>query len=126
MTRLVWLPALAAVLVMAAAPVKAQVDDVCSTTGNTPSLDSPFAHVPYVFGRVQIKGLDPAAKSPSIVVILGDTGGTPLRWNVDKSGNYCFKRNASGGTLIVEVNGLEAGRRPLPPFGSSQQREDFE
>nr|AUN37253.1 TPR-repeat-containing protein [uncultured bacterium] len=48
------------------------------------------------------------------------------RWAVSKSGNYCFKRSGGGGTLVVEVDGLEVARRALPGMGSNQQREDFE
>jgi len=43
-----------------------------------------------------------------------------------RSGNYCFKRNSGGGEIVVEIDGLEAGRRTLPSSGESQVREDFE
>jgi len=115
-----------AAVVMATLTARAQVDDICSAAGITPSLDSPFAHVPYVLGRVELKGVDTAGKQPKVVVILVDGGQPTARWNLDRSGKYCFKRNGAGGTLIVEVDGSEVARRSLPPFGAAQQREDFE
>ncbi|HEX3100550.1 MAG TPA: hypothetical protein VHQ01_02095, partial [Pyrinomonadaceae bacterium] len=52
--------------------VSAQIDDICGETGSTPGLDSPFAHVPYVYGRVALKGFDASAKPPKVVVSLVD------------------------------------------------------
>jgi len=105
----------------------AQMDEICTEAGITPSLDSPFANVPYVFGKVILTGFDPSAKLPKVTVIFWDREQSETRWTVGKSGNYCFKRNnASGGLLVVEVGGVEAGRRNLPSFGANQQREDFE
>lgn len=107
--------------------VNAQVDQICSESGLIPSLDSAFAHVPYVYGRVSLKGFDPGAKFPNVTIVLVDNQSTS-RLSVGKSGNYCFKLKSSitAGTLFVEVNGIEAGRRSLSSFGSIQQREDFE
>jgi len=107
--------------------VFAQMDEICTEAGITPSLDSPFANVPYIFGKVILTGFDPSAKLPKVTVIFWDREQSETRWTVGKSGNYCFKRNnASGGLLVVEVGGVEAGRRNLPSFGANQQREDFE
>ena len=39
----------------------AQMDEICTEAGITPSLDSPFANVPYVFGKVILTGFDPSA-----------------------------------------------------------------
>ena len=104
----------------------AQVDEMCTEAGFIPSLDSPFAHVPYVFGRVTLKGVDPVAKLPSVSVTLTDSQQPANRFMLGRSGNYCFKRTGGGGTLVVQVDGIEAARRTLPSMGSSQQREDFE
>lgn len=104
----------------------AQADDICAESGLNPSLDSPFAHIPYVFGRVVLKGFDPAAKIPKVTVILGDGSRAGDKLILDKSGNYCFKRKSTSGTLIVEVDGTEAVRRTLPSFSEAQNREDFE
>lgn len=116
---LLFVPALAVV-------ATAQADEFCRESGSMPGLDSPFAHVPYVFGRVVLKGFDPAAKAPKVYVSLVTGQGSPERINVGSSGTYCFKRSGSGGEIVVEVDGIEAARRTLPGFGSSQIREDFE
>lgn len=100
-----------------------QIDEICAESGLNPSLDSPFAHTPYVYGRVTLKGFA-AGKSSQVTVVLID-GGTE-RTKIERSGNYCFKRKSSGGAVAVEVDGLEVTRRQLPGFGTPQQREDFE
>jgi cytochrome c-type biogenesis protein CcmH/NrfG len=104
----------------------AQIEEICSELGITPGLDSPFAHVPYVYGRVVLRGFDGSAKPPKVVVTYADAQLTSQRWTIDKSGNYCFKRRGGGGEILVEVNGVEAGRRSLPAFSEAQLREDFE
>lgn len=113
-------------LIIVAGSVSAQVDDICTESGLTPSLDSPFAHVPYVYGRIYLKGYDPASKLPRITVAISEGQSTANRLTIGKSGNYCFRRTGGGGTIVVEVDGFEVARRSLPSMGSSQQREDFE
>ena len=103
-----------------------QVDQICAEAGYTPSLDSPFAQVPYVFGRVRLKNSRAGSKLPRIVVSVADSKDRADRLALGDSGNYCFKRRGSGGTLLVEVDGVEVARRTLAPFGAAQQREDFE
>ncbi|MFN0139524.1 MAG: tetratricopeptide repeat protein [Pyrinomonadaceae bacterium] len=103
----------------------AQIDEICTDVGITPSLDSPFAHVPYVYGRVTLVGFDPVGKTPKVVVILSDSAHQANRYILGKKGNYCFRRTGSG-TLIVEVDGIEVARRSLQSFGAPQLREDFE
>lgn len=117
---------LAIMLVMMVAAVRAQVDDICAEVGVMPSLDSPFAHVPYVFGRVTLRGFDSGLKPPKVTVIFSDGQQGVRRWMLGKSGNYCFRRGGGSGLLVVEVDGIEVGRRTLPSFGAAQQREDFE
>ena len=111
-----------------AAAGNAQADDMCREYGvPLPSLNSPFANIPYVYGRVTLKGFDPNKKTAKVTVIFWDREQSETRLNLGKSGYYCFKRNnASGGLLVVEVDGNEAARRSLPSFGPTQQREDFE
>lgn len=104
----------------------AQADQFCGEAGFNPSLDSPFAQLPYVFGQINIKGVESGAKFPKVTITLIDTQQSTNRWTVEKSGNYCFKPRSRGGILIVEVDGIEAARRSLPTFGPAQQREDFE
>ncbi len=109
-------------------PLFAQVDEMCRESGvGLPSLNSPFANIPYVFGRVELKGLGSNAKFPKVTVTLLDPQQTGKRLTIEKSGNYCFRKtSASGGSLVVEVDGVEVARRALPSFGPTQQREDFE
>lgn len=102
-----------------------QMDEICRESGFIPSLDSPFAQVPYIYGKITVNGVE-AAKPLKITVIFSEGQQTEKRWTVGKSGAYCFKRTSGGGVLVVEVNGTEFARRTLPSFGSSQQREDFE
>lgn len=110
-----------------AANTAAQADDFCAEFGVTPSLNSPFAQIPYVYGRISLKGLDGAAKWPRVTVTLVDRDQTEKRVTVEKKGNYCFRRSGnSPGTLIIEIEGIEAARRSLASFGATQQREDFE
>jgi hypothetical protein len=118
---------LAAIFVLALfiAGANGQADEICSEFGITPSLDSPFAHIPYVFGRVVLKGFDPGAKPPKVTIALTGQQSTD-RQILGKSGNYCFRIRGTGGSLLVEVNGVETARRSLPSIGGSQQREDFD
>lgn len=104
----------------------AQIDEICREFVTLPSFDSPFAHVPYVFGRVTVGDGDPVAKSPKVTVTLADNQQSPLRITVDRSGNYCFKRKTNSGSLFVEIDGIEVARRTLISSGPAQQREDFE
>ncbi len=115
------------VFILLAANVRAQVSEICSESGVIPSLDLPSAQVPYVYGKVSLKGFDSSAKSPKVTVILVDGQQSPQRWMIGNSGNYCFKRKSSGGGMLtVEVDGFEVGRRSLSSFAPAQQREDFE
>lgn len=104
----------------------AQVDDFCSEAGLTPSLDSPFAHVPYVFGRVLLAGTVAGQKKPKVNVSFSEGQHTNERQRLNDSGNFCFRRRGGGGTLVVEVDGVEVARRTLVASSAVQQREDFE
>lgn len=116
----------AIVLLCLSLTTQAQIDEICREAGVVPSLDSPFANIPYVYGRVSLSA-SVGPKAPKITVIFWDREQTESRWTVGATGYYCFRRNnASGGLLVVEVNGAEAARRTLPSLGPNQQREDFE
>jgi len=104
----------------------AQIDAICADAGINPGLDSPFAHVPYVYGQITLKGFDPAKKAPKVTVIFQEGQQSPNRFMVGRSGNYCFKRTAASATISVEVDGLELARRSLLASSGPQQREDFE
>lgn len=104
----------------------AQVDDICADAGLTPSLDSPFAHVPYVYGRVILHGVNPGAKHPAVTITISEGQQSSERQRLNSSGNFCFRRRGSSSALVVEVDGIEAARRTLTPSSAVQQREDFE
>jgi Flp pilus assembly protein TadD len=104
----------------------AQSDEICREAGFFTSLDSPFAQVPYIYGRITLATANPD-KPAKITVIYWDREQNESRWTVGKSGYYCFKRNnASGGNLVVEVDGIEVARKNLPAIAPGQLREDFE
>ncbi|MFN2502072.1 MAG: tetratricopeptide repeat protein [Pyrinomonadaceae bacterium] len=105
----------------------AQADDICREAGAFPSLNLPSAQVPYVYGRVILKGFTDLLKHPKVTIMLVDPQQSDKRITVGPSGNYCFRRTAaSGGTLIVEIEGAEVARKTISSFGAAQQREDFE
>jgi hypothetical protein len=49
-------------LFVVAGNAKAQVDEICGETGVNPSLDLPFVHVPFVYGKISLRGFDTSAK----------------------------------------------------------------
>lgn len=117
-----------ALLFIFACKVNAQADQFCGESGLIPSLDSPFAHIPYVYGRVVLKNYDSGGKTPNVIITLAEGPQSTTRLSVGKSGNYCFrlKSNTGAGVLYVEVDGVEAARKSLLSLGSAQQREDFD
>jgi len=106
----------------------AQVDDVCREYGETPTREIGRGNrfVPYVYGRVKVVGIRADAKQPRVIVIYADTLQPSTRQLVSKSGNFCFRKAGNGGTLIVEVDGVEAARKSVSDIGATRQREDFE
>ncbi|MDM7921070.1 MAG: tetratricopeptide repeat protein [Pyrinomonadaceae bacterium] len=82
---------------------------------------------PFVYGKVTVKGVPPGGKEPRVSVTYNHTGQTPKRLVIGKTGNYCFKISSGiGGTLILDVDGVELARKQVANFGTAQQREDFE
>ncbi len=105
--------------------IKAQADEFCAESGNSPTMDSPFSRIPYVFGRISIKGLLSNEKFPNVTIFLSGGQERAERLSISRTGNYCFRVKSTGGTLIIEVNGMEVTRRALPAI-NGQFREDFE
>lgn len=115
------------VAIAASMPISAQVDEICKEFGYMATLDAPRLMAPFVFGRISILSSTPNAKFPKVTVVFSNRSQSPSRVTVDKSGNYCFKvTGGSGGTLAIEINGVEVARRDVPDFGPSQKREDFQ
>jgi Flp pilus assembly protein TadD len=104
-----------------------QVDDFCAEFGAVPSLNSPFAQIPYLYGKIALRGTSESAKFPRVTITLVEAQQSERRLTIERKGNYCFRRSGnSTGTLIVEIDGVEAARRTVPSFSAAQQREDFE
>lgn len=90
------------------------------------TLDAPRLTAPFVYGRISILASD-NAKFPKVTVTYSNRSQTPSRVVVDRSGNYCFKiSSGSGGTLSIDINGIEVARREVADFGPAQKREDFQ
>ena len=104
-----------------------QADDICGEFGFMPTLDAPRLSAPYLYGRVSIKGKGSGEKLPKVAVVYQNRGQSPERITVGRSGSYCFRvGGGQGGTLMIELDGVEIERRAVSSFGTAQQREDFE
>lgn len=106
----------------------AQVDDICREFGETPTREAnrQGRGVPFVYGRIVVKGASRDASRPRVTVTYSDARQPATRQPITESGNYCFKRLGNGGMLIVEINGIEAARKSVSDLGDVRQREDFE
>jgi Tfp pilus assembly protein PilF len=109
-----------------AAGIYAQADELCREFGETPTREIGRGQNLYVFGRVVLKGPTSTSKKPRVTVTYTDSLQPATRQPVGRIGNFCFKRFGSGGLLIVDLDGVEAARRPLSDIGPVRQREDFE
>jgi len=97
-----------------------QVEGIRQATG------TPNSNERMVYGRVSLEGLEPGGKLPSVTVVLMSQRLLSARTTLDREGYYYFKElTASGGTVVVEVNGIEAARQTLLSVGPLQQRLDF-
>lgn len=105
-----------------------QADDICREYGETPTRESGSQGrpVPFVFGKVHIKGLSSTARPPRITVIYSDSLQPAVRQVLGRSGNFCFRRSGTGGVLIVDVDGVEASRRTLSDLAATRHQENFE
>ena len=107
--------------------INAQANEFCPEENLNPVMTSPSDRLPFIYGQIRLIGFPSDKKLPKITVLLMDTQSSASRLTVDRSGKYCLRlRTKSGGTLIVEVNGVEAERRNVSSLGFGQQREDFE
>lgn len=102
-----------------------QINEICPETGNLPSFDSPFAHIPYLYGKISLLGFE-NIKKRNVSIIFTEYQQNPNKLILNESGNYCFKTRGNGGNILVEVNGVEVARKVIPAFGTAQLREDFE
>jgi Tfp pilus assembly protein PilF len=108
-------------------PASSQVDEICKEFGFMATLDAPRLTAPFVYGRIELLGYDKKSKFPKVTVTYTNRSQSPSRVDVDKSGNYCFKlTGGSGGTLSIDIGGVEVARRDVTDFGPAQKREDFQ
>lgn len=99
----------------------AQADEICGESAGSTWMNSAI-----VYGKISLNGFDKAAKFPKITVTLTRVQ-RESRITIDRSGNYCFRdTDGGGGTLVVDVEGVEVGRQVLPASGLiKQHRQDF-
>lgn len=111
-----------------ATPASGQADDFCTEFGAIPTLDGPRLSVPFVYGKVTYRDTEANAKLPKISVIFLEREQAAKRVTIGEKGNYCFRRTggSAGGTLVIDVDGVEVARRGVSGFGSPQIREDFD
>lgn len=110
-----------AVIFLSAVGVFAQVDGMRAATGMPISVDARL-----VFGRVALEGLEAGAKPPRVYVVLTDRRMQMTRTLLDREGYFYFRDvTADGGTLTVEINGIEVARQNLLTFATKQQRMDL-
>ena len=113
--------------IMLSVNANGQVDEICGAFGLRPSFDEPGARLHYVYGRIVVEGHERNAKIPKITVNLMDPRQSQSRISVDRTGNFCFRRSTTGGgTLIVEVDGVETARKYISSIGQPHMREDFQ
>ena len=100
----------------------AQIDEICGESAGSTWLTSAV-----VYGKIRLNGLERAARFPKITVTLSRVQ-RESRITIDRSGNYCFRdTDGGGGTLVVDVEGVEVGRQVLPSSGLiKQHRQDFD
>lgn len=107
--------------------IHGQANEFCFEENPNPVITSPNDRLPFIYGLIRLRGVPNGAKTPKITVLLMDTQNSPSRMTVDRMGRYCVRlRTRSGGTLVIEVDGVEVERRTFSAFGNAQQREDFE
>ncbi len=106
----------------------AQVDEFCAEFGAIPTLESARLSTPYVYGHITYRATDSGAKFPRITVIYIEREQAAKRITVSERGSYCFRRSggAGGGTLLIDIDGVEVARRGVSGFGTAQVREDFD
>lgn len=119
---------LVAAFALCSQAANAQIGEICREFGLAPNRDADENGrlARFVYGRIVLLGLEPGTKRPEVTVQYNDTGQPGIRQSIGRSGNYCFRRYGSGGTVIVEVEGFEAARRAISEGRGTQHREDLE
>lgn len=77
-------------------------------------------------GKITLAGLDPSQPKPTIFVSVYLSGLLVDKRQVSDTGNYFIPAAPrNNGVLVVEVNGVEVGRQPLPSSAMSSMRQDL-
>ena len=77
-------------------------------------------------GKITLAGLDPSQSKPTIFVSVYLSGLLVDKRQVSDTGNYFIpEAPRNNGVLVVEVNGVEVGRQPLPSSVMSSMRQDL-
>ena len=122
MRSIIRLFGISTLIVAAVVCSSAQITEICGETGGSAWLSSSA-----VYGRVGLNGFDLSKRLPRIVVTVSDRQGNVHSQTITETGNYCFMDlNANGGSIVLEIEGKEIGRRTLPTGLITQHREDFE
>ncbi|MGB7068977.1 MAG: tetratricopeptide repeat protein [Pyrinomonadaceae bacterium] len=98
-----------------------QIEELREATGQSVGLKEEI-----VYGRIILQGVQSGEKPPDVYVSLLTRTSVANRVKLSDTGYYYFRQETRGyGTIIVEVDGLEAAREHLSPAGGLQQRYDF-
>jgi len=102
-----------------------QASEICSDTGGGAPV---WLNAKVVFGKVVLNGGDDVGRPLKVTVSVVNGARVLASMPVDQSGNYCFRDvDGSGATIIVEVEGREAGRETLESGTAPKMfRRDFE
>ena len=101
---------------------------MCRDSGQMPSreIGRQGKIAQFVFGHITVKGIPTGAIPPRVTVTYSDIVQPAIRQIVSQSGNYCFKRLGASALVVIEVDGVEVGRKSFSDLSDPQQREDFE
>jgi Tfp pilus assembly protein PilF len=115
-------------LLAATAFGQGQADVMCRESGQMPSREvgRQGKLAQFVFGHVNVRGIAPGTPLPRVTVTYSDIVQPAIRQLVTQSGNYCFKRLGASAMVVVEVDGVEVGRKSFSDLSDPQQREDFD
>jgi Tfp pilus assembly protein PilF len=118
--RLILVPALIGIFCWNAS---AQAGEICGSL----TAGAVWATTKAIYGRVTLSGVDSSQKFPKVSVTMLFQGRSNASATVDRSGNYCFLDVPLGGViLVVDIEGVEAGRYDIQTTNIGQLRQDFD
>jgi Tfp pilus assembly protein PilF len=124
------LPLFAALLLVLPVFVAAQggADELCRDSGQMPSreIGRQGKLAQFVFGHIAVRGVEAGTPLPRVTVTYSDIVQPAIRQILTNSGNYCFRRLGASAMIVVEVDGVEVGRKSFSDLSDLRQREDFD